>query len=138
MAGSLLGTLRRRTSECLRQNPTTLQCTAKGLSAPCDRRNMKARRRNRVSEPDPSKEGPVSKGIGLLVPSRELSIRRAKSMLRKFKSLRRDYPAMLSVVVILLGTFVLGGIAYTYTHRPTKLFDAASHLLERHKVPADL
>jgi len=45
---------------------------------------------------------------------------------------------MLSVVVILLGTFVLGGIAYTYTHRPTKLFDAASHLLERHKVPADL
>jgi hypothetical protein len=66
------------------------------------------------------------------------SIRRAKSMLRKFKSLRRDYPAMLSVVVILLGTFVLGGIAYTYTHRPTKLFDAASHLLERHKVPADL
>jgi hypothetical protein len=66
---------------------------------------MKARRRNRVSEPDPSKEGPVSKGTGLLVPSRELSIRRAKSMLRKFKSLRRDYPAMLAVVAILFGTF---------------------------------
>jgi hypothetical protein len=38
-------------------------------------------------------------------------------MLRKFKSLRRDYPAMLAALVILLGTFVLEGIAYTYTHR---------------------
>ena len=55
-------------------------------------------------------------------------------MLRKFKSLRRDYPAMLSVV---LGTFVLGGIAYTYTHRPA-LIDAASHLFDRRQLPADL
>ena len=56
-------------------------------------------------------------------------------MIRKFKSLRQDYPAMLSVVVILLGTAVLGGIAYTYTHRPA-LIDAASHLFDRRQLPA--
>jgi hypothetical protein len=59
-------------------------------------------------------------------------------MLRQFKSFRRDYPTMLSVVVILLGTFVLGGIAYTYTHRPSALIDAASHLFDRRQLPADL
>jgi hypothetical protein len=59
-------------------------------------------------------------------------------MLRQFKALRRDYPAMLSVVVILLGTFVLVGIAFTYTHRPSALFDAASHLFDRRQLPADL
>ena len=58
-------------------------------------------------------------------------------MIRKFKSLRQDYPAMLSVVVIMLGTAVLGGIAYTYTHRPA-LIDAASHLFDRRQLPADL
>ena len=36
---------------------------------------------------------------------------------------------MLSVVVILLGTAALAGIAYTYTHRSSALIDAASHLL---------
>ena len=46
---------------------------------------------------------------------------RAGSMLRKF---RADYPAMLAVVAILFGTFVLGGIAYAYTHRPSELIDA--------------
>jgi hypothetical protein len=59
-------------------------------------------------------------------------------MVRKTNSLRRDYAALLGVVMIVIGSFVIGGIAYTYTHRPTKLLDAASHLLERHKVPADL
>jgi len=34
-------------------------------------------------------------------------------MLTKSKSLRRDYPAMFGLVVILLGIFVIGGIAYT-------------------------
>jgi hypothetical protein len=47
--------------------PLPLQRTPEGLFSPCDRRNMKARRRNRVSEPDPSKEGPVSKGTGLQI-----------------------------------------------------------------------
>jgi hypothetical protein len=32
---------------------------------------------------------------------------------------------------------VLGGIAYTYTHRPA-LIDAASHLFDRRQLPADL
>jgi hypothetical protein len=50
--------------------PLPLQRTPEGLFSPYDRRNMKARRRNRVSEPDPSKEGPVSKETGLLVPPR--------------------------------------------------------------------
>ena len=59
-------------------------------------------------------------------------------MLRIFKSFRRDYPAMLSVVVILLGTAVLAGIAYTYTHRSSALIDAASHLFDRRQLPADL
>jgi hypothetical protein len=59
-------------------------------------------------------------------------------MLRQFKSFRRDYPAIMSVVVILLGTFVLVGIAYTYTHRPSALINAASHLFDRRQLPADL
>jgi hypothetical protein len=59
-------------------------------------------------------------------------------MARKFKSFRRDYPAMLATVVILLGTFVIGGIAYTYTHRPLALIDAATHLFDRRQLPADL
>jgi hypothetical protein len=49
----------------------------------------------------------------------------------------RDYPVILGLAVILLGTFVIGGIAYTYTHRPA-LIDAASHLFDRRKLPADL
>jgi hypothetical protein len=56
-------------------------------------------------------------------------------MLRKFGA---DYPAMLAVVAILLGTAVLGGIAYTYTHRPSALIDAASYLFDRRQLPADL
>jgi hypothetical protein len=59
-------------------------------------------------------------------------------MLRQFKSFRQDYPAMVSVVVILLGTFVLGGIAYTYTHRPLALIDTLSHLFDRRQLPSDL
>jgi hypothetical protein len=56
-------------------------------------------------------------------------------MLRKFGA---DYPAMLAVVVILFGTFVLGGIAYTYTHRPSELIDAVTHLFDGRQLPADL
>ena len=59
---------------------------------------------------------------------------RAGSMLRKF---RADYPAMLAVMAILFGTFVLGGIAYTYTHRPA-LIDAVTHLIDGRQLPADL
>jgi len=54
-------------------------------------------------------------------------------MVRMTNSLRRDYAALLGVVMIVIGTFVIGGFAYTYTHRPSKLLDAASHLLERRK-----
>ena len=59
-------------------------------------------------------------------------------MLRKLTSRHRDYAVLLGVVVIALGTFVIGGITYTYTHRPANLLDAASHLIERHKPPARL
>jgi hypothetical protein len=59
-------------------------------------------------------------------------------MLRKPTSHRRDYPALFGVVLIVLGTVVIGGITYTYTHRPANLLDAASHLIERHKPPAHL
>ena len=58
-------------------------------------------------------------------------------MLRKLTSRHRDYAALLGVAAIVLGAFVICGIAYTYTHRP-KLLDAATHLLERHKAPTDL
>jgi hypothetical protein len=51
-------------------------------------------------------------------------------MLRKFSA---DYPVM----AILFGTFVLGGIAYTYTHRPA-LIDAVTHLIDGRQLPADL
>jgi hypothetical protein len=44
--------------------------------------------------------------------------------------MRRDYGVILGGVVIVVGTFVLGGIVYTYTHRPA-LIDAASHLFDR-------
>jgi hypothetical protein len=59
-------------------------------------------------------------------------------MLRKSKSLRRDYPAMLGVGVILLGIFLLGGIAYTYVNRPSASIDAASQALDGRQLPADL
>ena len=39
-------------------------------------------------------------------------------MVRKTNSLRRDYAALLGVVMIVIGTFVIGGFAYAYTHRP--------------------
>jgi len=42
----------------------------------------------------------------------------------------------MGIALIVLVTFVIGGIAYTYMHRP--LLNAATHLLERHKVPSDL
>jgi hypothetical protein len=58
-------------------------------------------------------------------------------MVRKTNSLRRDYAALLGVVMIVLGTFVIGGIAYTYTHRPA-LIDAVTHLFDRRQLPADL
>ena len=37
---------------------------------------------------------------------------------------------MLSVVVILLGAFVLVGIAFAYARRPSALIDATSHLVK--------
>jgi hypothetical protein len=49
-------------------------------------------------------------------------------MLTKSKSLSRDYPAVFGLVVILLGIFIIGGIAYTYTNRPAKLLDEAVHV----------
>jgi hypothetical protein len=51
-------------------NALTLHCAASGLSSRYGGRIMEARRRNRVSKPDPSKEGPVSKGTGLLFSDR--------------------------------------------------------------------
>jgi len=57
-------------------------------------------------------------------------------MLGKSSPHQRDYPALFGVVLIVLGTFVIGGITYTYTHRPANLLDVASHLIERHKPPA--
>ena len=45
---------------------------------------------------------------------------------------------MLAAAAILLGTFVIGGIAYTYANRPTALIDAISHELNARQLPADL
>jgi hypothetical protein len=56
-------------------------------------------------------------------------------MLRTSKPFRRDYPAMFAVVMMLLGIVLVGGIAYSYNHRPSKVLDEATHLLERHKPP---
>ena len=39
---------------------------------------------------------------------------------------------------VLLGTFVIGGIVYTYSHRPTALIDTVSHLFDGRKLPVDL
>jgi hypothetical protein len=59
-------------------------------------------------------------------------------MFRTFKSIRRDYPIMAAVVAIMFGTFVLGGIAYTYENRPSALLDAVAHLFDGRQLPADL
>jgi len=45
---------------------------------------------------------------------------------------------MLGVGVILLGIFLLGGIAYTYVNRPSASIDAASQALDGRQLPADL
>jgi hypothetical protein len=59
-------------------------------------------------------------------------------MLTKSRSLRRDYPAMFGIAVIMLGIFMIGGIAYTYSNRPSQPSDATSQALEDHRLPADL
>jgi hypothetical protein len=59
-------------------------------------------------------------------------------MFKTFKSVRRDYLTMLAAVVILLGTFVIGGITYTYMNRPADLIETISHVLNGRELPADL
>jgi hypothetical protein len=59
-------------------------------------------------------------------------------MLTKSRSLRRDYPAMFGLAMIMLGIFMIGSIAYTYTNRPAQPLDAATQALEDHRLPADL
>jgi hypothetical protein len=46
----------------------------------------------------------------------------------KFKSARPDYVTVGAVAAILAGILVIGGIAYTYKHRPA-LVDAAQRVL---------
>jgi hypothetical protein len=43
---------------------------------------------------------------------------------------QRDYAAVVGVVAILLGLFVLGGIAYTYVTRPALIEAAAKRVLD--------
>ena len=74
--------------------------------------------------------------VGLLgVPVKRF---KAKSMFRTFKSMRRDYPTMAAMAAILFGTFVLGGIAYTYENRPPEWLHAVAHLFDHRQLPADL
>ena len=61
-----------------------------------------------------------------------------KSMFGTFKSMGRDYPTMAAMAAILFGTFVIGGIAYTYENRPPEWLDAVAHLFDRSQLPADL
>jgi hypothetical protein len=56
-------------------------------------------------------------------------------MLRASKSLRRDYPAMMGMALILVGIFVLGGIVYTYSNRSSGLIGATTQLRQ---LPSDL
>jgi hypothetical protein len=59
-------------------------------------------------------------------------------MLTKSRSLRRDYPAMFGLAMIMLGIFMIGGIAYTYSNRPPLPLDPSAQALEDHGLPADL
>jgi hypothetical protein len=59
-------------------------------------------------------------------------------MFKTFKSVRRDSLTMLAAGVILLGTFIIGGIAYTYMNRPANLIETISHVLNSRELPADL
>jgi len=59
-------------------------------------------------------------------------------MFGTFKSMRRDYPTMTAMAAILFGTFVIGGIAYTYENRPPAFLDAVAHLFDGRQLPADL
>ena len=51
-------------------------------------------------------------------------------MLTKSRSLRRDYPAMFGLAMIMLGIFMIGGIAYTYSNRPPLPLDPSAQALE--------
>jgi len=43
--------------------------------------------------------------------------------------MRRDYAAAFAAGMILIGVFIIGGIAYTYMNRPTALTNAVSRVL---------
>jgi hypothetical protein len=61
-----------------------------------------------------------------------------KSMFGTFKSMRRDYPTMAAMAAIVFGTFVIGGIAFTYENRPPEWLNAVAHLFDHRQLPADL
>jgi hypothetical protein len=54
------------------------------------------------------------------------------------RPMQRDYPLMAAVAVMLIATFVIAGIAYTYENRPLDLLHAVAHLFDHRQLPADL
>jgi hypothetical protein len=55
----------------------------------------------------------------------------------KFKSARLDYVTVCAVVAIVFGILVIGGIAYTYNHRPWLMAEVAHRLLNVRPVFPD-
>lgn len=45
---------------------------------------------------------------------------------------------MFGLAMIMLGIFMIGGIAYTYSNRPPLPLDPSAQALEDHRLPADL
>jgi hypothetical protein len=46
--------------------------------------------------------------------------------------------SLAAMAAIVFGTFVIGGIAYTYENRPPEWLNAVAHLFDHRQLPADL